>query len=378
MTSKKKNKRKLTFLNRLIYLLNMLAVIALIASYLSVYLPPDQIWWPSVFGLVFPYIALVNLVFMFYWMIIGKRQFLLSLIFLLFGWNQIRNYYQFKGHKDDIKGKSSFNLLSFNTHNLSDNNAGVINPETRKQIFDFVKGESPDIICLQEFYTRVDEKEKLINDFSKWVNRPEYHSDVYFKGKTRRTNSLITLSQWPMVDQGTLRHTNKKAYAIYTDIAIPGIDTVRIYNIHLQSVHLLRSDIDFVNDLGFQQNTDDLKSGTKELLWKLRKAFSSRTQQVRNLEEHIKQSPWPVILCGDFNDTPTSYVYHRLKRKRKDAFREDGKGVGFTYAGKLPIPLRLDYILYDPSFTSKNFKIHRINLSDHFPITANISSREEQ
>jgi endonuclease/exonuclease/phosphatase family metal-dependent hydrolase len=83
------------------------------------------------------------------------------------------------------------------------------------------------------------------------------------------------------------------------------------------------------------------------------------------------QSPYPVIVCGDFNDTPNSYVYHKLADGMTDAFMESGAGFGNTYLGKVP-SFRIDYIFHDATFHSRNFRRESVRFSDHFPVSCYI------
>ena len=105
----------------------------------------------------------------------------------------------------------------------------------------------------------------------------------------------------------------------------------------------------------------DEVAGSISILRKLKSAFVKRAKQVDALHEYISKSPYPVILCGDFNDTPTSYTYHTVRGGLRDAFVDSGTGMSGTYAGKLP-SFRIDYILYD-----KKFKSFKIFFSNFFP-----------
>jgi endonuclease/exonuclease/phosphatase family metal-dependent hydrolase len=89
----------------------------------------------------------------------------------------------------------------------------------------------------------------------------------------------------------------------------------------------------------------------------------------------IEQSPYPVIICGDFNDTPSSYTYHQLSEGLIDAFKESGNGIGHTYGGALP-SFRIDYILHDERFKSTRFNTIRSKFSDHYPITTSLKLQE--
>jgi endonuclease/exonuclease/phosphatase family metal-dependent hydrolase len=121
---------------------------------------------------------------------------------------------------------------------------------------------------------------------------------------------------------------------------------------------------------------ESIKTGSRRIFDKLKTAFAIRASQVDNLSYSISQSPHPVILCGDFNDTPNSYAYQQLTANLKDAFMESGKGFGNTYIGKLP-SYRIDFILHDDHFASWNFYRELINLSDHYPVTCIIGMKTE-
>jgi endonuclease/exonuclease/phosphatase family metal-dependent hydrolase len=108
-----------------------------------------------------------------------------------------------------------------------------------------------------------------------------------------------------------------------------------------------------------------------ELSLKFRDAVIKRAEQATALRKSINKSPYPVIVCGDFNDTPVSYTYHTVKGDLKDSFIESGKGTANTYNGKLP-SFRIDYILYSPVFTSYNFAVSSLNHSDHFPVSCDL------
>ena len=86
------------------------------------------------------------------------------------------------------------------------------------------------------------------------------------------------------------------------------------------------------------------------------------------ISNYIKDSPYPVVVMGDFNDTPQSYAYRKIKKGLHDAFKISGRGFGNTYAGELP-SFRIDYIMYSNPLISYQFKRIKTEYSDHFPIT---------
>jgi endonuclease/exonuclease/phosphatase family metal-dependent hydrolase len=148
-----------------------------------------------------------------------------------------------------------------------------------------------------------------------------------------------------------------------------GRDTVRLFNLHLESVRLRHEDYSFISGFDLQFEKDEkIQENSLRIIKKLKTAFTRRAGQVSYLSEAIKDSPYPVILCGDFNDTPNSYTYQQLTDKLVDSFKESGTGFGNTYIGKLP-SFRIDYILHDDYFISSDYQRKTISLSDHYPVS---------
>jgi len=149
------------------------------------------------------------------------------------------------------------------------------------------------------------------------------------------------------------------------------MDTIRIYNLHLESIRFGNDDYSFYSQLTDpDKDATPIKEGSKRMIWKMRKAFMLRSKQVHQLARHVKASPYPVILAGDFNDTPSSYTYHQLTTDLSDAYKEAGeKFMEGTYSGKLP-SFRIDYILHSKEFHTLSYKKFDVDLSDHFPIAA--------
>jgi endonuclease/exonuclease/phosphatase family metal-dependent hydrolase len=103
----------------------------------------------------------------------------------------------------------------------------------------------------------------------------------------------------------------------------------------------------------------------------LKKGFIKRADQAKSIREHIEQASIPVIVCGDFNDTPVSYTYHVIAKGMHNTFVEKGYGYSSTYSGIFPnIPI--DYILVDTSFNVLSYKVIKEKQSDHFPVISNI------
>lgn len=278
---------------------------------------------------------------------------------------------------DSKKLKTELKILSYNVR-LFD----VYNPNledgltTRNQIFQFLRSESPDVVCFQEFYsqdkpTRFETMDSLFNIMGTHI----YHQRSAYKRIARQNFGIAMFSKYPMIAQGDVMFETQGAqdfnYCIYADI-VKDLDTFRIYNVHLQSIKLQ-------SDYYSQQNGDPTNNLTEEsaiklIYRKLQSAYVKRADQARRVVNHIQTSPYPTIVCGDFNDTPMSYTYNQFNRNLIDAFRNTSFGIGATYAGKMPAG-RIDYIFHTPDLESYDFKIQDQILSDHRAITCKITKQ---
>ena len=143
--------------------------------------------------------------------------------------------------------------------------------------------------------------------------------------------------------------------AIFSDIKIMN-DTIRVYNIHLQSFSFEK-----VNPL------ININKKNEMVIKNISDTFIQQEQQVNELKKSIKNSPYKVIVTGDLNNTAFSYVYKELSKSLNDAFKAKGNGLGITYNYNF-IPLRIDFVFTEELFKINSFKTFKLNLSDHEPI----------
>ncbi len=348
------------FVKKILLIINIILALLSLLSYLSIYISPNSFYIMPFLGLAYPFIILINIIFILFWLIVFSRYFLISLVTLLIGWNSLGKYFQFSGKENTEKG---IKVLSYNVQHFNSRYNNT-EKENVKEITEFLKQQQADIICLQEVRLRKNKIFNIEKTMKKLGNIKHYQY-----ARTSPTYGSTTLTRYPIVNMQEIRFKGTRNMSICTDVVI-NKDTVRIFNIHLQSYRINPKDypnIEASSDL----RSDETREQVKELGNKLRYGFQKRAKQAEIIKKEIEKSPYPVIVCGDFNDTPSSYSYHQIKNNLKDAFMQSGKGFGKTYIGKYP-SFRIDYIFYSNDFESYNFKTLNFKKSDHLPITTDL------
>ncbi|MBE0641305.1 MAG: endonuclease/exonuclease/phosphatase family protein [Bacteroidales bacterium] len=237
-----------------------------------------------------------------------------------------------------------------------------------ERILTDISDHAPDILCLQEFYNNPGADDEVL-EMVKDIEKLGHHHVAYDTVRNQHAFGIATFSAFPIVGGGEIKLSDRPDnHALYTDLKLDK-DTIRVYNFHLASYYFGRDDYAFVEGLQKNQETHNWYKSTRQLLGKINKGFKIRAEQARQLKEHMNASPYPVILCGDFNETPGSYTYRVLSEGLTDAFRQSGIGIGKTYAGLLP-SYRIDYIMVSPELRTANFSTQKATVSDHMPITA--------
>jgi endonuclease/exonuclease/phosphatase family metal-dependent hydrolase len=338
--------------DKMVFAVNILAAFLLILTGVISYVPFRFLSTLSVLSLVVPFLFALNIVFLLYWLLSFKRKFILSFTAILLGYLMFGPFYGFDGSgQPQEKGMSDLKIMSYNAWGFN-RNGWIQKPGVGDSIVEFIKTKDPSILCIQE-HSRIRHRQ---------LQQYPYRSETPYS--VPRTTQAI-FSKYPIVGNGSLDLPGTINNVIYADIVFKN-DTVRVYNVHLQSFNIVPS-------------TDNFSDGEKsERTYKrLVGTFSQQLEQAEILKDHLKKSPYANLVCGDFNNTQFSNVYKILKGDLQDTFLEEGTGFGRTY-DLWKIPLRIDYILADPKFEVLSHQNFDERLSDHYPVMATLRLNSHQ
>lgn len=346
--------KNLSWFNRLMFFLNIVLTVSTFLAYLLPFLAPKLFPFLSVLTLFMPVFFVLNGLFFLYWGFQFKKRMILSGLVLLMGITFFNKFYKFST-KEYPENENDFTVMSYNVR-LLNVFKWLDRDDVPENILNFINDKNPDILCIQEYSNSAQIDLKVYQ-----------HKYILMEGKQIKTAQAI-FSKFPIIDQGNIVFPNSNNNVVYADIK-KGKDIIRVYNMHLQSIKISPD----VSELD-EKNINAINQGKSEKMFnRISIAFKQQQQQAELIKQHKKNCPYPIIICGDMNNSAFSYVYRNIKGSLKDSFEEAGVGFGATYKFRY-YPARIDYIFADGAMKVKKFEsFPDFENSDHYPIMAKLS-----
>lgn len=345
--------RKLSWFNKVMFFFNIVLAVLTFLAYVLPFLAPKLFPILSVLTLILPLFLIVNGLFFTYWLIQFKRQIFLSGLVLLIGITFINKFYKFSAINLP-KEEKDFLVMSYNVRlfNLFE---WLPDTDVVTYIRTFINDKNPDILCIQEYSNGAQIDLKVYP-----------HRYIFMQGNKIKSGQAI-FSKFPIIDEGNMKFPNSSNSVIFADIK-KGKDIIRVYNMQLQSIKISPD----VNEIS--ENIEEINKQKSQMVFnRISSAFKKQQQQAELIMNHKKDCQYPIIICGDMNNSAYSYVYRNIKGDLNDAFEEAGGGFGNTYNFRY-YPARIDYIFADAKMKVKSFESfpNFVN-SDHYPIMARLS-----
>jgi endonuclease/exonuclease/phosphatase family metal-dependent hydrolase len=360
--------------------INIFMVTGIVLAYLATEISPDTFPYLAFFGIAYGFFLVTNIIFIVFWLLVKKRFALISALAILLGFSYLASYFQVI---PDLSSKNppsravkvvSQNVKLFGWYNWGENIA------LRDRMMQKLEKMNGDIFCFQEYFHNSGPGIFETRELLKLTLGAPYVYDEYTStvGKNQHYG-IATFSKFPIVGQGKIRfegETNNNM-SIYTDVVAYG-DTIRIYNVHAASIRFSDSQYAFIKELNEEKQEAHVEiDEALGIVERMAGAFARRAKQVEQVKSHSMESPFPVVICGDFNDTPVSYSYATISDGLIDTFRESGGlGIGSTYLGAFP-SFRIDYIFHSPELESAEYTRYEEGVSDHNAISSLLWTKKE-
>ena len=340
------------FISTSILIINVIFAVLLLISTLAGIIKPSACVWISLLSYCYVPLLLINIGFILFWLFFANKYFLVSLVTIIVRYSFVPLYIQLSGN-EHITDDRHFRIMTFNVHRFTKEDDACV------QTIGVVKENMPNVICFQEFAAMPGK----VNVYDS-LRRQGYNYNYSHVRKNKQPRGTSIFSKYPIIKAGNIDSTR----CIYVDVKTSS-DTIRIYNIHLSSYRLDEEDRNEIDRI----KHGDMTEKSKKTLHKFKTTAGKHQQETDILLKHIANSSYKTIMCGDFNDTPASYVYQKMKDIYTDSYVAKGKGLSTTYNGIFPA-FRIDYILHHNDFVTDSYRRIKTNISDHYPILVSIQT----
>ncbi|HMG66722.1 MAG TPA: endonuclease/exonuclease/phosphatase family protein [Chitinophagaceae bacterium] len=368
-----------SFIRKVLIVLSFLVAVIFLLACLAPYFNPVTWWFISWLGFIFPFLLLLLILSIIFWLFVEAKYAVLFLIVMLTGWKSISVFFAFHlPHKFNYSREPgvlrvvTWNVARFIEIKKNSNSGSQI----RLKMMDQLRDQNADVLCLQEFHSAAREGYyDNISYIQKELNYPYYYFSFDEDGSKLYYSSII-FSRLPLFDTGKIVYPKPSLQEplLHADINFNG-DTIRIFTSHLQSVQFKRSDYTRIDEI--KHNDDSLLSNSRTIFSKLKRGIVYRSVQANIIKDQLKESDHPIIFCGDFNDVPNSYTYFTVRGNMQDAFLQKGSAIGRTFTSISPT-LRIDYILASKEFSILQFNRLVKNYSDHYMLVTDLKLPPDQ
>jgi endonuclease/exonuclease/phosphatase family metal-dependent hydrolase len=367
-----KAKKGLGFFTKLFLFINACLALALLISYLAPLTDPGKFWIIAFFGLAYPPLLLFNILIIIFWLFKKSWFALISILCIAAGYRVMQNSFGFNAERTykQKEDRDAIRIFTYNVHSFKKYGSNN-DVSTKHEILDIIRERQPDILGFQEYYTR-HKGEYDMTDSIKSIMGSK--TNLYFEAvnynNSRDAMGLAIFSRYPIINQGMIMLDKDRSgnQCIYIDVKYKE-QTFRYYCVHLKSIGFEKEDYQSLDNVSKGGKTD--LHSFRRIGSKLKHAFIARSKQVHLVKENMDHCPYPYIVAGDFNDTPSSYALHEMSKGLKNAFREKGNGLGRTYNGDFP-NYQIDYILATPNFKVQDYRVIEKRLSDHYPVYSDL------
>lgn len=342
----------------------------LLCAYLARYVSPEKAWFFAFAALIAPMLIVGNILAFFYWCVRWKRWAFVPLGALVLGVGYFPLFFkpEFKQHYPKEQPKDALTVVTYNVMGfLAANPDGGLRwaPEGSTS---FLRETAPDIVCIQEFQCTGEGRKAQLDSL---IGLPYCSVNYRIASAKGGGWGVAIYSRYPIIEGGKLDFPNSTNSSVWGDVVV-GKDTLRVFSNHLQTTSVDKTELDYISRHEFVDNSrrgDDVVRGIAS---KLRRNFRIRATQADTLAHIIGQSPFRVIVCGDFNDTPMSYAYFRMRGDLDDAFVEKGRGMASNTFNGLFDMLRIDYVFTSPEIEVLDYATTDTGHSDHKAVTVRI------
>ncbi|MPT30372.1 MAG: AP endonuclease [Chryseobacterium sp.] len=311
--------------------LHLAVIVLLFGTIMNAYIPPRVFGFLNLLSLGFPLLIIADVLLLIFWIFSWRKRAVVFLILSLFFIIPTRRWINYTPTKKEV---SNLRLISFN---------GKFGKMGDDEIYDYLNRQNPDVVFFQEY-----DNKKPLDGFG------------YFENSKPITKIQ---SKFPIIESGPIKTDANNGVCMFADIKVNN-KIIRFVNVYMEPFFLDKKMVKPTNDM------DKNEEKARKVLHMLIPTFKKHQTQIDQIKDFINDSPYPVIVAGDFNAVPNSYEYYKVSEDLQDVFLKVGRGSGTSFHD-FKFPLKIDHVFASESITAINYKVDRsVRISDHFPVIA--------
>lgn len=344
-------------IRKILLVINVILIIGLLLTTLGGVVAPSVSVWPGLMAYGYLPLLAANVLMAVVWLLMRRWECLLPVAAIAVRYTLLPLFFQFGGtakvpaadeHTAMVK-VMSYNVRLFRGSqpqpSATDSNA--------TEFIALVRRHDPDVLCLQEFAAP---KTVRLTDSLVLMGYNHYY------GTHTASNGLpygtVVFSRMPIT------YVNRiDGEKMLVELMHDG-RRFRVCAIHMDSYRFDDADLEEIE----RMTHGDVIHSSGRTMEKVKETILCHEDEWNErIKPVVTESTLPLILAGDLNDIPNSWLYAQIANELKDTYCEKGLGYSNTYNGGFP-RFRIDMVFHSEGWRTLSYKRIKTDISDHYPV----------
>ena len=352
----------------ILFMLSLILAVGLALTTLAGVVVPSRTVVPSLLAYGYLPLLAANVLMALVWGLMRRWEALLPVAVIALRWSMVGCFLQVGGTSKvppREEHPQMVTLMTYNVHMFQGREMGLEQSDSNAAEFlTLVRQHRPDVLCLQEY---AEPKHLALTDSLTLLGYNHYYGTSTSKGD--RPRSTVVFSQLPITYVQRIDGT-KLLVELMGDS-----QRLRVCCVHMDSYGFDDSDREEIARMRHgevQQSSRRTMSKVKETI------LRHQTEWEQSLHPLVTGSTMPLVVAGDFNDIPSSWLYSQISKELRDCFRDQGFGYSYTYRDAhdhdrgnpqswLP-RFRIDMVFHNEGVQTLSYKRLKAEISDHYPV----------
>lgn len=351
----------------ILFILNVILALGMVLTTLAGYVSPTKSIYPSLVAFGYPMLLGVNVLAAVLWLLFGRWEFLLSVGAIALRYAFIPLFIQVGGTSQIPSADEHpkmVSMMSYNVHLFQGNDPVTATPadSNAREFLALVREYNPDVLCLQEY-----EKIKKVSVTDSLVLMGYSHFYSSSGDAVRNPRGEVVFSKLPITFVKRVDATKVLVELLKDESAF------RLLCVHLDSYRFDNADRAEIEKM----RHGEVEESSRRTFSKVKETIQEHEQEWNTLLKPIvTECSLPLVMAGDMNDIPSSYLYHQITKELSDCYTDKGVGFSTTYNGGFP-RYRIDMVFRSEGIRTLSYKRVRTDISDHYPLVVSFELEEQ-